>query len=147
MAKSRITADARTRRQDRQHRTRPSRVLVADNDGTTSMVHALERNLGVVTVSAHDGGRTLAAAMAEPFDFWLLNYDMPGLNGIEVLSKPRNSGLATPVIIETAWPRHAVPEPNDHLMIDTWLVKPFMTSQLVETARSVIAADTNALRN
>ena len=147
MANSRITADARTRRQDRQHRTRPSRILVADNDGTTSMVHALESTLGVVTVSANDGAQALAAAMAEPFDLWVLNYYMPGLNGIQVLTKLRISGLGTPVIIETAWPREAVPEPTDHLMIDAWLVKPFMTSQLVETARSVIAANANALRN
>jgi DNA-binding response OmpR family regulator len=147
MAKSRSSIDARMGRQDLQRRSRPLRVLVADNDGTTFMVDALQSNLGVVAISAEDGTKALAAAMAEPFDLWVLNYYMPGLNGIQVLTKLRELGLGTPVIIETAWTREAVPEPTGHLMIDAWLVKPFMPTQLIETARSVIAANADALRH
>lgn len=51
---------------------------------------------------AEDGLQGLAAIAARPFDAVLLDIEMPGLDGIGVLEKLRESGAAPPVIVISA---------------------------------------------
>ena len=80
-----------------------NRICLADDDD--GLVHFLARALektGDRVVTFRDGPTALQAISAEPFDLIILDYKMPGLNGLETLREIRTLQVKTPVIIITA---------------------------------------------
>jgi len=69
----------------------PLRALVAeDDDNYAAYIAALLRRFGFdVTITA-DGNAALAAANDHPFDVAVIDYAMPGMNGLELISALRN---------------------------------------------------------
>ena len=78
------------------------RVLVADDDLADVFATALRTEPGALVTTADNGEAALDLAKAEPFDVWVLNYQMPKRNGVQVLSELRRLQLGTPAIIVTA---------------------------------------------
>jgi two-component system cell cycle response regulator len=68
----------------------PMRALVAeDDDNYAAYIATLLRRFGFdVTVTA-DGNAALAAANEHPFDVAVIDYAMPGMNGLELISALR----------------------------------------------------------
>lgn len=119
----------------------PWRILVADDDMAEQIGCVLDNELGADVTTVLDGQVALEAASETPFDLWLINYRMPHLNGVEVLTRLRERGPTAPAVIISAWPREAVPEPTDHLAIDDWITKPFSTMALTTRLKTVLAAN------
>jgi diguanylate cyclase (GGDEF)-like protein len=69
----------------------PLRALVAEDDENyAAYIAALLRRFGFdVTVTA-DGNAALAAAKEQPFDVAVIDYAMPGMNGLELISALRS---------------------------------------------------------
>lgn len=83
----------------------PVRVLVVDDDAGNR--EPLARRLirrGFEVTTADDGLACLAAVDAEPFDAILLDVMMPGMSGLEVLTRLRQTHSSTelPIIMATA---------------------------------------------
>lgn len=82
------------------------RILVADDDATSRklLVRILSR-AGYVCTEASDGIEALAALRAEPPSLLLLDFDMPGMDGAEVLKQLRQDAEAAiaqlPIIMLT----------------------------------------------
>ena len=81
----------------------PKCILIVDDEPNVRLVFrtALESS-GYAVVEAGDGGSALARLRKEPADLILLDLKMPGLDGIETLSRLRDAGSFTPVVIVTA---------------------------------------------
>jgi DNA-binding response OmpR family regulator len=81
---------------------RKQRVLVAEDDRTArvSLVGLLEAE-GFEVLSAGTGSQADSLLMAEELDVALLDIKMPGLDGLTVLRRAREGGLATPLIVMT----------------------------------------------
>lgn len=79
-----------------------ARVLVVDDNKTSRMVVAKAlQNLNCEWAEAASGGEALERLSKESFDVVLLDIEMPGMNGLEVLHRMRaaNNRLETPVLV------------------------------------------------
>ena len=80
------------------------KVLIADDDPSSRKLLAQELSDKGFAVDAASGGKeTLAKIESAPPDLLILDYMMPDLSGLEVLTELRNRGNDTPVIMITAY--------------------------------------------
>jgi two-component system response regulator ResD len=114
-------------------------VLVVDDEPTIAEVVAryLER-AGYATETAPDGLEALRLTDERRPDLIVLDLMLPGLGGLEVLRRLRESDPHTPVILLTA-----KGEQNDKLVglrsgADDYVVKPFSPGELVARVDAVL---------
>lgn len=79
------------------------RVLFAEDshDNRLLIQHYLDQ-LGLQPVAVENGEQAVAAALSESFDLVILDIQMPGKSGLEVLTTLRSCGFDKPVIALTA---------------------------------------------
>jgi DNA-binding response OmpR family regulator len=125
------------------------RLLIVEDDEKTARALAagLEQS-GFSTATAHTGEAGYSRLNAESFDLVVLDWMLPGRDGIEILKALRARGTRTPVLLLTA--RDAV---EDRVLglesgADDYLVKPFALAELVARIRSLLrrAATAEPLR-
>jgi len=115
------------------------KVLLIEDDPKT--VRALAKGLrgeGFEPVTAKTGEEGFFLLSRESFDFVILDWMLPGRDGIEVLRTLRARGAKTPVLLLTA--RDAV---DDRVLglnagADDYLVKPFAFAELLARIRSLL---------
>ena len=115
------------------------KLLLVEDDG--AMRATLERTLsrrGFQIQAVGDGLLALQKWRAMTFDVLLLDLTLPGLDGLEVLSRGRQSGLKTPVLIATA--RGTVGDRiiGLNLGADDYLPKPFDLDELEARLRALV---------
>lgn len=114
-------------------------VLIIEDERKVAkaLADGLERERFAVTVAAN-GEDGFFLINARPFDIILLDLNLPGRDGIEVLSTMRQKGIRTPVLILTA--RDAVESKVAGLEsgADDYLVKPFAFPELVARMRVLL---------
>ena len=79
------------------------RVLVIEDD--TTLGHALQEFLadqGYAVDWLTEGDRVLGALAGQPYDLLLLDLNLPGMSGLDVLRQLRQDGNQVPVLILTA---------------------------------------------
>lgn len=122
----------------------PPLVLVADDEiYTTLMLERIFEREGYQVKSAHDGVAALDAARMLHPDLILLDIQMPGMNGFDVLTALREnlSTSSIPTILITAKAR----KPDDvahglNLGADDYIYKPFDPRELLARAESKMKA-------
>ena len=115
------------------------RVLLIEDDAKTA--RALASGLsseGFEPVMANTGEDGFFLLSRENFDFVILDWMLPGRDGIEVLRTLRARGAKTPVLLLTA--RDAV---DDRVLglnagADDYLVKPFAFAELLARIRALL---------
>jgi DNA-binding response OmpR family regulator len=115
------------------------RVLIIEDDEKTAraVVSGLEGG-GFSAAAAYSGEEGLSLLNAESFDMLVLDWMLPGLDGIEILKTLRSRGSKTPVLLLTA--RDGV---EDRVLglesgADDYLVKPFAFAELLARIRSLL---------
>jgi len=116
----------------------PIRVLCIDDDARLFDLLAsyLEPN-GVSLVHAADGPRGLAALGGGVFEAVLLDVMMPGMDGLEVCRRIRQTS-AVPVIMLTAKGDEADRVVGLELGADDYVAKPFSPRELLARLRAVL---------
>jgi DNA-binding response OmpR family regulator len=86
---------------------------------------------------AFDGPEGLAIAQTSPFDLFVLDVMLPGLNGLVLVRQLRKAGIATPILLLTA--RDAVEDVVTGLDAgaDDYLTKPFSFQVLLARLRAL----------
>lgn len=115
------------------------RVLIIEDDEKTAQ--ALAAGLGSAgfgTATAYSGEEGFFLLNSEAFDLVVLDWMLPGREGIEILKTLRARGAKTPVLLLTA--RDAI---EDRVLglesgADDYLVKPFAFAELVARIRSLL---------
>lgn len=78
-------------------------ILVADDDRTTTTIfHNTLEKQGFSVVCADDGIQALKALDKHPVDLVIADYQMPGLDGFELLIAMKEKGLDIPFVMVTA---------------------------------------------
>jgi two-component system copper resistance phosphate regulon response regulator CusR len=115
------------------------RILLIEDDAKTARALASGlRSEGFEPVIASTGEEGFFLLSRESFDFVILDWMLPGRDGIEVLRTLRARGAKTPVLLLTA--RDAV---NDRVLglnagADDYLVKPFAFAELLARIRALL---------
>ncbi|WP_274364888.1 response regulator transcription factor [Paenibacillus thermotolerans] len=115
------------------------RILVIEDEPTLSRL--LSYNLtqeGYIVHTVDDGSEGLREALRGQTDLIILDIMLPGLNGLEVLTKLRQKGRQTPVIILTA--RNAENDVVQGLKhgADDYITKPFGVAELLARVSAVL---------
>ncbi|MBN1442587.1 MAG: sigma-54-dependent Fis family transcriptional regulator [Planctomycetes bacterium] len=115
------------------------RILIVDND--EGLVHFLKRlflKQGHDVYSCADGISGLQRVKSESFDLVLLDYKMPGLNGLETLREIKRAHIKTPVIVMTAYGTTETAIDAMRLGAYDYLLKPFDTKALKQIASDAL---------
>src|SRR3954470_9478716 len=115
------------------------RILIVEDDASLarSLVDGLSDE-GFAVAHAADGDEAREALRAGGWDLVILDWWLPGANGLEVLEGHRRQGGTTPVLFLTA--RDAVSDRVRGLDggADDYLCKPFAFDELLARARALI---------
>lgn len=76
------------------------RVLIVDDDeAVRTMLYKVIRSNGMDAFTCASGVEALECLSRESFDLILLDVNMPGMDGFQVVQRIRSRGLTTPIII------------------------------------------------
>jgi two-component system, chemotaxis family, chemotaxis protein CheY len=109
-----------------------TRLLIADDDPLMrTLVGVMLQDVGEV-VQAADGNEALERLAEKRFDLLLLDWDMPGRSGLEILQSLRESGSRLPVIMVTAEAGRQNVVEAIRSGVSDYLIKPFRSEVLHE---------------
>ena len=115
------------------------RILFAEDDRDISKaVQTLLTRSGYSVDAVYNGQDAIDYIEQGDYDGVILDWMMPKLSGIEVLSRMRSKGIATPVLMLTA--RDAIEDRVEGLDTgaDDYLPKPFAASELLARIRAML---------
>ncbi|MDY0167809.1 MAG: response regulator [Thermoguttaceae bacterium] len=116
------------------------RILVADDDPLMRVFANVSLTDVAETVEAADGTEALHLLREQHFGLVLLDWDMPGQNGVEILKALREQGCTTPVIMVTAKNERGNVLQAIHAGASDYLIKPFEPNILREKVEKWLAA-------
>ena len=117
------------------------RVLVADDDADIrDLVEFKLTQAGYVVEAVADGVSAWEAFSAAPPDLAVLDVMMPGLSGIDVLRKIRESEHPTvPVLLLSAKSRDSDVDTGFAVGADDYVIKPFSPRELLHRVNGMLA--------
>ncbi len=115
------------------------KVLIVDDDVPLSeeLAKLLQKNAYSVEV-CHDGEDALQIVSNFRFDLIILDNAMPGLTGLDVCKKFRDTGGKTPIIFLSGHSTSEVKSAGLDLGADDYIVKPFDPPELLARLRAVL---------
>lgn len=115
------------------------KTLVIEDDATlcAQIAEAL-RAAGMVVDSARDGTEGEFLGATETYDAAVLDLGLPGLDGVEVLTRWRASGVTMPVLILTARDEWADKVRGFRAGADDYVIKPFRMDEIVLRLQTLI---------
>ena len=129
-----------------------SRVLIVDDNSVNRSILLEQMNAWRLDSCAVGSGLEALQVMREavklgtPFDCMILDYQMPGMNGLDVAAAIRSDAriAATPIVFLTSVDNGVSPEEIRRLRIHKNLMKPARSSYLFDAIIAAIAANRNA---
>jgi DNA-binding NtrC family response regulator len=129
-------------------RPRPAaRVLVVDDDDEMRIL--LRRTLefdGYQVTERDRGTHVLEALRGAPFDLIILDKEMPGLTGLDLLPILRREFPQVPVVLVTAFGGRQIAASALRLGAASYLEKPFRLAQLRDVIDGLISPSADAPR-
>ena len=115
------------------------RILIVDDDeGLLHFLCRLFSRQEYEVRSCDNGAAALELIGSEDFDLILLDYKMPGLNGLDTLKQIRNLQVKTPIIVMTAYGTMDTAIEAMKLGAYDYILKPFDKAELEDLARDAL---------
>lgn len=115
----------------------PRILLVEDDARLAGMLHGLLESEGYQVVAARDGQRALHEGLTGSFDVLLLDRGLPVIDGLDLLSKLRQSGVLAPALILSALGNPADRVEGLDRGAEDYLSKPFDIDELLARLRAL----------
>ncbi len=115
------------------------RLLIAEDelDLAEALTVFFEKNQYTVD-AVHDGSAALDYASTGHYDAVILDIMMPKMDGLQVLTKLRDSGISTPVMLLTAKGEKDDRVAGFNTGADDYLPKPFAPDELLARVRAML---------
>ncbi len=111
-------------------------LIVEDNVDLANVIRSLLEFENHTVDLYHTGNEGLASILVKPYDLVILDWDLPGVSGLQILSQFRALGARTPVIMLTG--KDAVEDKEAGLDggADDYITKPFNLKELGARVRA-----------
>ena len=113
-------------------------LIIDDDDGLNHFLGRFFKRKGYAVTACPNGQSALETLTHQDFDLILLDYKMPGLNGLDVLKKIKSAQLKTPVILMTAYGNTDTAIEAMKRGAYDYLVKPFERNELSRIASEAL---------
>ncbi len=113
-------------------------LIVEDDPDLSAQLCAAMEDAGFVTDCATDGLQGEYLGSTESYDVAILDLGLPGMPGIEVLTRWREGGVAMPVLILTARGDWTDKVAGFRAGADDYAVKPFRLDEVVLRCQTLI---------
>lgn len=111
------------------------KVLLVEDEIVVAMgVEIVLEAEGYAVVLATDGREGLLLADREKPDLIVTDFMMPRMDGLAMLARLRETGLAIPSVL-TTWIPESKLSSNPHRLYDVFLPKPFSDAELMSVVR------------
>lgn len=119
-------------------------LVVEDDPHIAEFVQTGLREAGYAVDRAVDGHEAFALATNEPYDAAVVDLMLPRLDGLDLIARLRQRGVATPVLILSA--KRSVDDRVRGLEAggDDYLTKPFAFAELLARVQALIRRSTGA---
>jgi two-component system chemotaxis response regulator CheY len=109
------------------------KILVVDDDPTCRSIVAIRlKNLGGIEVTqAEDGDKAWFLLKHNHYDGAIVDWQMPGKTGLEIVREIRKAGIGIPLLMVTAESEKERVIEAIHAGITDYLIKPFDTKTLL----------------
>jgi DNA-binding response OmpR family regulator len=119
--------------------TQKASILVVEDDATIARFVELElAHAGYEVLRSADGGEALEALDSHEPDLLILDLMLPGMDGIEVAKKVRESGRSLPILMLTAKAETQDVVSGFDAGADDYLRKPFEIPELLSRVRALL---------
>ena len=117
-------------------------VYVVDDDADVlrSLRFLLETD-GFNVRTFRNGAALLNAVRSDGVDFFVIDYKMPDMNGIDLAVRLRKRDIAAPVILITGYPDENISARAEAAGVRDVLLKPLLDDSLVTRIRGAIQAN------
>lgn len=122
------------------------RVLIADDEAAILSVLSYKLNeTGLEVITAGDGLKALELAKSELPDLLLIDFQMPGLSGLEVCTQLRTDAATAGIrtIMLTACGMDIEPADLDKAGIDLLMSKPFSPREVLSRVQDLLESEAN----
>ena len=117
----------------------PRRILVVEDDDAIATALSLNLRLAGHEVDVVDAGEAALAALdRSPYDLVLLDINLPGRNGLEILADMRQGAFHVPVIVVSAREGEFDKVGALRLGADDYVTKPFGLAELLARIDAVL---------
>jgi DNA-binding response OmpR family regulator len=115
--------------------TGPAVLVVDDDRSLATVVTLVLRQYGFQVDAAYSGDDALHLLTSRRYDACVLDLRMPGKDGRAVFREMRAAGIATPVLILSAYDSR---QARDELGAEAHLAKPFEPDRLAEAVQAML---------
>jgi len=118
---------------------RKRRIVIAEDDPLLCRLYSFKLTvLGYTVRCAKDGEAGWQSLHSEPFDLLITDYEMPNLNGLDLIRRMRKFPFKQPVIMISGNVPEITPELRDLLLPGAALAKPFSFTDLIPTMEALL---------
>jgi DNA-binding NtrC family response regulator len=114
-------------------------LIVDDNRDISSLLSALMNKEGLTSMMAPDGETALRMVPAARPDMLLVDIKMPGIDGMEVLKRVKETNPHLPVVLITAYAEVPASVAAMRAGAFDYLAKPFDHSEVIRVVRAALA--------
>jgi two-component system, OmpR family, alkaline phosphatase synthesis response regulator PhoP len=112
-------------------------LIVEDDSNIVELLSIHLRDLGCEVTAASSGHQGLVAAKSNAFDLVILDLMLPGLNGMEVCRKIRQTDRQTPIMMLTARSEEIDKVMGLETGADDYLTKPFSIREFIARVKVI----------
>lgn len=113
-------------------------LVIEDEASLREQILASLKESGYMSEGAGDGEEGLYQGSEYPYDIAVVDIGLPGISGIDVIRKWRESGISLPVLILTARDRWQEKVEGLEAGADDYMVKPFSMEELLARVRALV---------
>jgi two-component system, response regulator, stage 0 sporulation protein F len=118
----------------------PAIVLVDDEPDVAIILHRILHSFvpGLEIVAVHGAASALAQLELRPVPLVITDFNMPGMNGLELTQRIKEGWPGTKVILVTAYATQKMEREAREAQVDYYLAKPFAIERLEQLVRAAL---------